>query len=113
MTRHAKLFQGAAAVLVAATAVVFGTAVGLGSDDEPSARPAARPAAMVRVNPWAAGDAAMARCDLLPEHYVTQDESVRAGGAGGGVNVWAAGNAAVARYFNELARLCVAARPEP
>ena len=57
-----------------------------------------------------AGNAAMARCDVLPAYYVVQDETVRAGGAGSGVNVWAAGDAAVARYFNELSRRCAPTR---
>ena len=39
-----------------------------------------------------AGDAAVARCDLLPEHYVPQDEEgLVGGGTGTDVNVWAAG----------------------
>ena len=65
---------------------------------------------MVQVNPWTAGDAAIARCDLLPEHYVAQEESLPSGGARESVNAWAAGDAAVARYLNELARLCRTAR---
>jgi hypothetical protein len=111
MTIHAKLFHGAAALVAAATAVTLGAAVGLGSSGgEPSPTTPARPDAMAQVNPWATGDAAMARCDLVPEHYVVHDETVRSGGTGESVNVWAAGDAAVARYFNELARLCANTR---
>ncbi|MGH8977214.1 MAG: hypothetical protein ACRDV7_03995 [Acidimicrobiia bacterium] len=112
MMLHQQLFQGAAIVVVAATAVTLGTALGVGSaGDEPSPVPAARPDAMVQVNPWTVGDAAVGRCDLLPDQYVERNESVLSGGGGeNGVNAWAAGDVAVARYLNELARLCPAGR---
>jgi hypothetical protein len=112
MTIHTKVFEGAAAVvLTAVTAVSVGAALGLGSGgDEPSPVPADRPDSMVEVTPSTADDAAIKRCDLLPEHYVAQEETVPSGGAGESVNAWAAGDAAVARYLNELAQLCRTAR---
>jgi hypothetical protein len=113
MTIHGRVFEGVAAVVVATvTAVSLGAALGLYSSDgdEPSPAPAVRPDATVQVPPSTADDAAIRRCDLLPEHYVPQDESVPSGGAGESVNAWAAGDAAVARYLNELARLCRTAR---
>ncbi|MGH9191902.1 MAG: hypothetical protein ACRDZ0_05450 [Acidimicrobiales bacterium] len=113
MTIHTKGFEGAAAVLLTAvTAVSLGAALGLGSGggDKPSPVPADRPDSMVEVTPSTADDAAITRCDLLPEHYVAQEETVPSGGAGESVNAWAAGDAAVSRYLNELARLCRTAR---
>ena len=115
MTIHAKLFvRAAAVVLVATTAVTVGTAFGLGSGLRlRRVRAVARARGSARRHgagePSTVGAAAMPRCDLLPENYIAQDESVRAGG-GESLNVWAAGDAAVARYFNELARLCEAGR---
>ncbi len=113
MTIHTKVFEGAAAaVLTAVTAVSLGAALGLGSggDHEPAPAPTVRPDAMEQVPSSTADDDAIRRCDLLPEHYVPQDETVPSGGAGESVNAWAAGDAAVARYLNELARLCRTAR---
>lgn len=110
MTIPTKVFEGAAAVvLTAVTAVSIGAALGLGSG-EPSSVPADRRDSTVQVTASTAGQAAIRRCDLLPEHYVVQDETVPSGGAGESVNAWAAGDAAVARYLNELARLCRTAR---
>ena len=108
MTIHTKVFQGAAAVvLTAVTAASLGAAFGLGSGgDGPSPRPADRPDAMVQATPSTPGDAEIRRCDLLPDHYVAQEETVPSGQTGESVNPWAAGDAAAARYLNELARLC-------
>jgi hypothetical protein len=114
MSMYRKLFEGTVGVVVAATAVTVGVVFGLGpARDESSGARASRRAAPVAVEPRAAGDAAVPRCDLLPEHYVPRDEEVVGGGAGTGVNVWAAGDAAVARYLNELARICASVGGAP
>jgi hypothetical protein len=110
MAIRTKVFEGAAAVvLTAVTAASIGAALGLGSG-EPSPVPADPPDSTVQAIPSTTGEAAIRRCDLLPEHYVVLDETVPSGGAGEAVNAWAAGDAAVARYLNELARLCRTAR---
>jgi hypothetical protein len=113
VTNHTKAFEGAAGVvLTAVTAVSLGAALGLGSGggDKPSPLPADRPDRMVQVTPSTADDATITRCDLLPEHYVAQEETVPFGGAEDSVNAWAAGDAAVGQYLNELAQLCRTAR---
>ena len=103
MTRHVKLFEaGAGVVLVSAAAVALSLAFGGGATDE---------ARVPRQHPAATTERTTARsvppttCDYLPDNYVVRDE-LPPQPSGAEVNAWAAGDAAVARYFNSLVALC-------
>jgi hypothetical protein len=109
MRMSSKFFEGVTgAVLVAATALTVGAAfdAGSGKGESSVARAPSSNEVESRDMAWAAGDAVLARCELLPRHYRVREAQVPSGSFAERDTAWAAGDAAVARYLNELARQC-------
>jgi hypothetical protein len=108
MRISSKVIEGVAGtVLVAATVLAVGGAFDGGSGNHASSVTPVGHGTEVEVNAWAAGDAALARCDLLPENYRVRGTSV-APGRGEGGEAGMALYEAVAGYFDEIAHQCAA-----
>jgi hypothetical protein len=109
MRIRSKVIEGVAGtVLVAATVFAVGSAFDSGSGGRESSATPVGHGSEVEVNAWAAGDAALAPCEWLPENYRVRETNGASGRADGGAEAWRALYAAVAGYFEDLARQCAA-----